>query len=77
MSREMAAEMPMVEWPFVSATLCKRAYLFAVVQALIVIFQSEETFLLSLNTFRSVHDVASEEFLPEGEAARGACVGKD
>lgn len=68
--------MPMVEWPS-CPTLCERAYLFAVVQALVVIFQSEETFLLSLDTFRPVYDVASEEFLPEGEAARGACVGLD
>ena len=47
--------------------------LFLVVQAFVVVFHHRQAFLLAGVVFRvGVDDVASEEFLPEGEAAGGA-----
>ena len=46
-----------------------KSYLFAVVQALVVIFQSGQTLLLAGFTLPGIDHVAAEGLLPEGEAA--------
>lgn len=49
-------------------------HLFLVVQALVVIFEHGLALHFALVVFgRGVGDVAGEDFLPEGEAARRAC----
>lgn len=51
-------------------------YLFLVVQALIVVLENGLAFRFAAVVFGGrVCDVASEDLLPEGEAARGACGG--
>lgn len=47
-------------------------YLFPVVEALVVIFQSRGALLLAGLALTRVHNVASKNFLPEGVAATGA-----
>lgn len=46
-------------------------YFFPVVQALVVVFQSSPALLLPLVTVSGIHNVATEDFLPEGKAAGG------
>lgn len=48
-----------------------KSYLFAVVQALVVIFQRGHTLLLAGLTIAGIDHIAAESFLPEGEAAGG------
>lgn len=48
-------------------------YFFPVVQALVVVFQSSPALLLPLVTVSGIHNVATEDFLPEGKAAGGTC----
>jgi hypothetical protein len=52
-------------------------YLLLVVQTLVVVLKVRHAFRLARVVFGvGVCDVAGEDFLPEGEAARGACVGR-
>lgn len=48
-----------------------QTYLFPVVEALIVVFQSRDALLLARLALTRVHNVASENLLPEGVAAGG------
>jgi hypothetical protein len=48
-------------------------YLLGVMQTLIVVLQCRNTFLLPFVSFSAIHHVTSQEFLPEGKAAGGAC----
>jgi hypothetical protein len=49
-------------------------YFFPMVQALVVVFENGLAFCFAAVVFGvGVGDVAGEDFLPEGEAARGAC----
>jgi hypothetical protein len=48
-----------------------QTYLFPVVEALVVIFQSRGALLLAGLALAGVHDVAPENLLPEGVAAGG------
>lgn len=52
----------------------KTAYLFLVVKAFVVIFHCARTLLLSSFAFCGIDNVATEEFLPEGIAARAAYI---
>lgn len=53
------------------------AHLLLVVQALVVVFEGGQALLRAGQVVRvAVDDVAGEDFLPEGEAAGGACEGR-
>lgn len=55
--------------------MIRATYLLLVVQALVVVLKHWGTFCFArLVLGVCVCDVAGEDFLPEGEAARGSCV---
>ena len=59
------------EGAHLESILFPKAYLFLVVKALIVIFQRGDALLLAGLTLGRVHNIASQNLLPEGVAAAG------